>query len=424
VRLAYVLIFKNPLVLTPGVDTFAFHYGANALAKGHGFGTPGFLFKPSPTAWHPPGYLAALALPSRLGLDSVLDHQIWSSIIGCLTVATIGFIGRMLAGPRAGLVAAAISAVYPNLWLYDGELLSETLVLLMVAVTVLTAYRFLRRPTIPAALPLGVALGATTLTRAESVVLVPLIALPCLFVVRSASLRRRAALVGVVCGTTLVIITPWIAFNLARFERPEFLTTGAGLALSWSNCDATYYGERLGYFSPCGFAKGKDESVVDYDQRHRAFEFIRAHRSRVPLVVLAREGRTWGLFRPAQQVRFDHTEVILMRPTWASWAALISYYLLAVASIFGWILLRRRRVPTFPLVALVCSVIVTVALIHGQFRYRAVAEVALVVLSAVVVDNLGRGNAREPRVGLNPLRADVNRIAGDDGELRRHSVHD
>jgi hypothetical protein len=128
VRLAYVLIFKNPLVLPTGVDTFAFHHGANALAKGRGFGSPGFLLKPRQTAMHPPGYLLALALPSRLGLDSVLDHQIWSLILGCLTVATIGFIGRMLAGPRAGLVAAAIAAVYPNLWLFDGELLSETLV--------------------------------------------------------------------------------------------------------------------------------------------------------------------------------------------------------------------------------------------------------------------------------------------------------
>ena len=399
VRLAYVLIFKHPLVLAPGQDTFDFHYGANALAKGKGFTTQFGLSEPRQSAMHPPGYLLALALPSRLGLDTVLDHQIWSSVIGCLTVVTTAFVGRTLAGPRAGLVAAAIAAVYPNFWLYDGGMLSETLVLLTVAATLLTAYRLLRRPTIPAALALGIALGATALTRAESVLLLPLIALPCLVVLRSTTRRHRVAIVSVVCGAALVTITPWVAFNLSRFRRPEFLSSGTGLVLAWSNCDATYSGERLGYYEVCGFAAGNDDSVLDYDLRRQALHYVWAHRARVPLVVLAREGRTWGLFRPAQQIRFDHTEGILMRAPWASWTALVSYYTLAVAAIFGWALLRRRRVFTFPLVALVCEVIVSVAITHGQFRYRAVAEVALVVLSAVAFDSLGRASASDPGAG-------------------------
>jgi hypothetical protein len=408
------------LVLPTGVDTYDFHYGANLLATGHRFIRQIWLHEPVQSAWHPPGYVLALALPSRLGLDSVLDHQIWSSVIGCLTVVTTAFVGRTLAGPRAGLIAAAIAAVYPNFWVYDAAMLSETLVLLTVAATVLTAYRLLQRPTFPAALVLGASLGATVLTRAETILLVPLIALPCLFVLRSASLFRRAALVGVVCGTTMIIITPWVAFNLSRFDRPEFLSSGAGLALAWSNCDLTYQGARLGSYAPCNTGAGGDESVIDYEMRRRALEYVRAHRSRVPLVVLAREGRTWGLFRPAQQIRFDQAEKILMREPGLSWAALVSYYVLAGASIYGWLLLRRRRIPTFPLVALVCDVIVTVAITHGQFRYRVAAEVALVVLSAVALDNLGRAKARTSRVGRNVVKADMNQIAGV-GVLQRQS---
>ena len=396
VRLAYVLIFKNPLVLHVGIDTYDYHYGANDLVLGNGFIRHLLFHAPVQTAWHPPGYVVALALPSRLGLDTVLDHQIWSSVIGCLTVVSIAFLGRMLAGARAGLFAAAIAAVYPNFWLYDGGMLSETLVLLTVTVTMVTAYRILRRPTIPAALALGLSLGATVLTQSQTLLLLPLIAVPCLFVLRSATLRRRAALVSVVCAATLVTITPWVAFNLSRFKSPELLGTGAGLVLSWSNCDDTYYGERLGYYFPCYLAASGDESVVDYKLRRRGLDYISTHQSRLPLVVLAREGRTWGLFRPAQQIRFDHTEQILMRATGASWAALLSYYVLAVASIFGWIILRRSRVPTFPLMALVGNVIITVAVTHGQFRYRAPAEVTIVVLSAVALDSLGRAERLNP----------------------------
>jgi 4-amino-4-deoxy-L-arabinose transferase-like glycosyltransferase len=396
VRLAYVLIFKNPLLIHVGIDTYDYHYGANDLVLGNGFIRHLLFHPPVQTAWHPPGYVVALALPSRLGLDTVLDHQIWSSVIGCLTVVSIGFLGRMLAGARAGLFAAAIAAVYPNFWLYDGGMLSETLVLLTVTVTMLTAYRILRRPTIPAALALGLSLGATVLTQSQTLLLLPLIAVPCLFVLRSATLRRRVALVSVVCAATLVTITPWVAFNLSRFKNPELLGTGAGLALSWSNCDDTYYGERLGYYFPCFLAASGDESVVDYKMRRRGLDYISTHQSRLPLVVLAREGRTWGLFRPAQQIRFDHTEQILMRATGVSWAALLSYYVLAVASIFGWVILRRSRIPTFPLLALVGNVIITVAFTHGQFRYRAPAEVTIVVLSAVALDSFGRAERLNP----------------------------
>ena len=55
VRLAYVLIFKDPLILPFAVDTSDFHYGANALAKGQGFATQFAFLKPRQTALHPAG---------------------------------------------------------------------------------------------------------------------------------------------------------------------------------------------------------------------------------------------------------------------------------------------------------------------------------------------------------------------------------
>ena len=78
-------------------------------------------------------------------------HDIRATVIACLigtaTVVMVGFAGRRIAGGRVGLVAAAIAAVYPNFWLYERELMSETLTLLLAATTILLAYRFHDRPT-------------------------------------------------------------------------------------------------------------------------------------------------------------------------------------------------------------------------------------------------------------------------------------
>ena len=51
----------------------------------------------------------------------------------------IGLVGLRLAGPRVGLVAAAIAAVYPNLWINDSLVMSETLALLLVSLALLVA---------------------------------------------------------------------------------------------------------------------------------------------------------------------------------------------------------------------------------------------------------------------------------------------
>ena len=69
------------------------------------------------------------------------------AVFGAGVVLLIGLIGRTVAGDRAGLIAAAIAALYPNLWINDGLVMSETLATLAVALAILLAYRFGRSPT-------------------------------------------------------------------------------------------------------------------------------------------------------------------------------------------------------------------------------------------------------------------------------------
>ena len=191
-RVAYVLITKNPHI--PGGDDFYYHNGANLLADGRGFLDPIELLQnhhTTPGAKHPPGYIVALAIPSLFRFRSVLDHQIWSCIIGAGTVALVGITGREIAGRRVGLVAAFTAAVYPNFWFYDSIVMSETLILFTTTLTIFVAYRFARGPTIWLAVGLGAAVGVAALTRAESILLVPLLVVPLALLLRTVAIRRR-----------------------------------------------------------------------------------------------------------------------------------------------------------------------------------------------------------------------------------------
>jgi 4-amino-4-deoxy-L-arabinose transferase-like glycosyltransferase len=392
VRVAYILIVRHDVL--PGGDSFFYHFGARLLVEGHGF------IEPTPfingiveqSASHPPLYLLHLAIPSSVGLDGPLSHMLWSSLIGVGSVVLVGLTAREVAGPRAGLVAATLAAVYPNMWIFDGFLVSETMAICTTILSIYLAYRFLRSPSFWRAAGLGLACGVAALSRAELVLLLPLLVLPCiLFTRRTDETQKLKALVA--AGVAAVIaMGPWIGFNLVRFERPVFLSTGLEPTMLGANCDVTYYGNLTGYFTPdCTekaareYKRGDDQSERNEISRRIVVDYISDNKFRAPVVVLARWGRITGLYRPWNQVQLDR--VIEGREGWAALASLFSFYAVAALAIAGGVIVRRRRnVPVFPLLVPPLIVLFAVGLSLGSNRYRASAEGALVVLAAVAID--------------------------------------
>jgi hypothetical protein len=58
--------------------------------------------------------------------------------------------------------------------------------------------------------------------------------------------------------------------------------------------------------------------------------------------------------------------------------------------VVGGVAARRRNVPIYPLVGLVVIVVLAIAPTIGAVRYRAPAEIALVILAAVGIDAVVR----------------------------------
>lgn len=154
------------------------------------------------------------------------------AVIGSLSVLFAFLIGRRLAGPDAGLLAAVPVAIYPALLEYQGMLMTEPLAATLLSGGVLAFMRALSRPGVWAwALP-GLLFGALAMVRPEYLVIgaaVPLIALLALRPVRGR--RGAAAAAAVLAVAFLVPIVPWTVRNIVVLDRFVPISTGGGKVL-------------------------------------------------------------------------------------------------------------------------------------------------------------------------------------------------
>jgi hypothetical protein len=376
-----------------GGDSYYFHNAANLLVDGKGFVNP-FLYyghhQHVQTAAFPPGFVFVLAAASLIGFKSYFAHRIWCCVIGSAAVAVCGLTGREISGPRVGLVTAFVIAVYPNIWMSDEMAMSETLSPLLVALVLLTAYRFWKNPGLRNSVWLGLSVGLAALVRDELSMLGPLVLIPVVLTARSLPWRRRVVALGTGALCALLVIAPWAGYNMSRFQDPVFISTGLGPTLASTNCGSVYSGPYEGYWSmSCALAApsklGVDESVESSAEQSYALKFVRSHENRLIPVVAARIGRTFGLFHPIQQIRLDwHIET---RPYHWALLGLWMYYGLALLSIAGAVILRLRRVPVFPLLAVGLTVVISIILSFGDTRYRTTFEVSTVLLASVALEH-------------------------------------
>jgi 4-amino-4-deoxy-L-arabinose transferase-like glycosyltransferase len=399
-RVVYVLACRRNF--DPHGDAYFYHAAANLLAEGKGFISP--FFAPGlhrEAAEHPPLYTIFLAIPSVLGMKSVLTHLLWSCVLGAATVGLVGWLGRAVGGARVGIVAAAIAAVYPNLWAPDGMLQAETLSMFAAAATLLLAYRYRRQPSWQRLALVGAACALGALARSELILLIPLLVVPLAWSTRSQSWRGRVRWLGASVLAAAIVLAPWTMYNTTRFVHPVLLSAQVDPLLASANCHSTYYGELQGYFDiQCaariakehGLTLKDDESQENVVYRREALEYVRSHLSRLPAVEGVRLLRIVGLYRTELYVNAD-AYIEGRNPVWISWAALYSFWVLALLAIAGVVGRRRstrgrRRAstPIYPLIAAIVVVLVTVLVTYASTRFRTSGEPSIVVLAAIAID--------------------------------------
>src|SRR5690606_6081338 len=174
---------------------------------------------------------------------------------------------------------------------------------------------------------------------------------------------------AVTAAAGAAVLAPWVVRNLTTWDEPVLLSTGAGFVVEISNCDATYSGRFLGYWSEecdrdhtwpvqaeitpdmtpeevaaaeqaARIESARQEPVVEQRKREEGLRYVRDHLGEVPKVVLARWGRMWDVWRPAQSVEFN--DFFERRGRRSTIAGMAMYYALVPLAVYGAVLLRRR----------------------------------------------------------------------------------
>ena len=330
------------------------------------------------------------------GGNHVLSQRLTMAFFGAGVVVLIALIGRTVAGDRAGLIAAAIAALYPNLWMNDGLIMSETL-----ATAGGGGGDPARVPLRPNAHVAERALGRRhhrdrdAAPAPSSVCCCRSWCCPSRCSQRALALGRRLVLVVVSCLAALVVVSPWLIANLTRFDEPVLFSSNDGLTICGANNDGTYYGSGTGLWAiqDCGGvqprvaerARARGVDAVERPPREGPRLHHRPPRpparggggtGRAGLEPL--RARLHGELQPQRGAR-DLGVVARVRRRSGCWCRSPSP---------GRVILRRRKVPITPLVAQFVVVTVTAVAIYGLVRFRIPAEVSIVVLSAVAVDRL------------------------------------
>jgi 4-amino-4-deoxy-L-arabinose transferase-like glycosyltransferase len=232
-RLAYGATLPPRIVITFEADPLTYDQIARNILAGRGFTGASFYYPPGtevPTAFWDALYPYFLAAVYAVAGHSIPAVRVAQAALGALAVAGTFVLGRQLAGPAVGLVAAGISALYPFFIYYSAQLLTETLFMALVVWLFVVAFRALAERSGWWFALLGVLAGLAALCRAEVFVFGPALAAWCAW--RGSKLiTRRVRLTVIAWGTMLLVMLPWAVRNEATFGQPILTTTKLGYNL-------------------------------------------------------------------------------------------------------------------------------------------------------------------------------------------------
>ena len=322
-RIAYAVTWENGTTLQG--DPKFFQQAAAALSNGHGYSVP-FLGKGQsvPTALHPPVFPTALALLDLVKLQSAEAHRIALAFASAISVVVMGLLGRRLMSPSAGLVAAAFAACSP-LWVqWGGRLLSESVYLIVIPVLLWVALKCVDRPSAWIFGVVGLVIGVAALTRSEAISFVVILGVP-LVLLGSHNWRKRATYAMALLVGVGIFVGPWLARNDIQLGGLT-LSTDNGTTWAGAYTPATFspanplYGSVdnstqfadaavfLKWAKPPGGAKAWTELTLSNAVGQVGMTFARGHLSDLPGVVLAREGRLWGVYSIGTQLHNDDVD--------------------------------------------------------------------------------------------------------------------
>lgn len=254
-RIGAAIYLGDTVKEMPGTtDQLSYHNLALRLLGGHGFSF-GENWWPATQAGEPTAHWSFLytyyvaAVYALFGSHPLAARLIQAVIVGVVHVWATARLGRRLFSAEVGLIAAALTGVYPYFIYYSAALMTEPFYISAILISLLLAIRLgdqlsdgeraaktvSLRSLFGISLGLAVALTVAVLLRQLFLIFIPVLC----FWIWLAN-RRKINLKLIVPVATIGIlmvaaILPFTIYNYKRFERFVLLNTNAGFAFFWAN---------------------------------------------------------------------------------------------------------------------------------------------------------------------------------------------
>jgi 4-amino-4-deoxy-L-arabinose transferase-like glycosyltransferase len=244
-RVAWVLwVHRDPPSFG---DPFIYLNTARGIAEGDGYHV---LFSKLPTAFHPigyPGWLAGVVwIAKSVGLvrHESLVITLGQAAIGTASVALVYAITRRLFDARVAIIAAALTACFPNLVFYTGLLYSETLYVfgILLAVWIVVRANWSPVPSVPVIVLFGLVVGLATLVRPFTLPLPIFLGVALLRA--GASWADAGKVVAIALGVAILVLVPWTIRNARAMHAFVPVSTNLGDTLCLDNSPGAFGGFR------------------------------------------------------------------------------------------------------------------------------------------------------------------------------------
>ncbi len=345
-------------------------------------GKPFELYDPPRRIMRTPGFPWVLSLGMRMFGDDMVSMRLLLAVVGTAACGLVFWLGKILADPVTGVIAAGIAAVSPAFVGFTPLILSETLfaatmLMSLIAVAKLVSEPHTGKRYVWAALA-GVLAGIATLVRPSWLLVAP----GCAFLYWAVAQRNRQGfiLAAVMCGGLAVALAPWTLRNYHLTGRfiPTTLWVGPSL-YDGLNPQATGDSD-MTFIEQDRIYQRMSEYDADRYYRRAAWDFAAAHPGRALQLAGIKLARYWSPWPNAAQFR-----------NWWLMVPLTLFFIVVLAAAIRGIWRSRDR---FWLCLLTAGPIVYFACIHalfvGSIRYRLPAEYPLMVLAAIGLRPLWR----------------------------------
>ncbi len=351
---------------------------ARNLVEGNGYVLAG---RPA-AAERLPLYPLFLAASVRLFGPSPWPWQLVQCIAGAATCALVFSLARRHASRAAALAAGGLCALHPALILYTARPFTETLytLLLVLLVRALLAPAWRARS-------VGALLGLQLLTKSTAVLQAATLIL--------AAARGRVGAALRAAGVALLVMVPWVAWNLTTSGAPHLLTATAGRALY----HGLYISRHVSWSTPSHVLNMEAQRALARDLARQGVPATAGVAEQDN--VAGQLARAWIADHPRETIGLWSRNLVLTWFLGRSRTSMTAYWLLhgplLAAAAIGAVRLWRRRPEARELVLLCTTLIVAYTAAHAL--HPAVRYVLPVVpLTAV----LAAGAA--PREGAYPKR--------------------